>query len=405
MSNNIMEGLKVVELGTHVAIPYCTRVLADWGAEVVKIEPPRGESYRTIGRLFRTPFEEENNIFFTPYNVNKKSLCLNLKAEESREIFHKLLAEADVFATNTRPAALAKMGLDLEDLKKKYPRLIIAHLNGFGEVGEDKDRAGFDLAAYWCRGGAISEWATAGERPFKPFYGSGDAITSTQLLAGILSALYSREKTGKGDVIHVSLLNTGLWNNVGGMIRGQDVCFVQPPLEHENPLLPLDNFYQTKDGKWLMISEEHWDKKCGTYFELIGKPEWKDNPEYNNVMGAIMNTPELVELFDEGFKKYTSDELKEILIKIDTVFEFVRTPQEISQDKQAWDNGFLREVETVGGTKFVIPNNPIMFESQEPADCAPAPLLGENSAEILKKLGYTDEQIATLKEKECILAK
>ena len=96
MSNNIMQGLKVVELGTHVAIPYCTRVLADWGAEVIKIEPPRGESYRSIGRLFRTPFDEENNIFFTPYNVNKKSLCLDLKAEESIEILYKLLADADV---------------------------------------------------------------------------------------------------------------------------------------------------------------------------------------------------------------------------------------------------------------------------------------------------------------------
>jgi crotonobetainyl-CoA:carnitine CoA-transferase CaiB-like acyl-CoA transferase len=405
MSNNIMQGLKVVELGTHVAIPYCTRTLADWGAEVIKIEPPKGESYRTIGRLFRTPFDEENNVFFTPYNVNKKSLCLDLKTQESIEILYKLLADADVFATNTRPAALEKMGLSLESIKEKFPRLIVVHLNGFGEKGEEKDRPGFDAAAYWCRAGAINEWTAAEDRPFKPFYGYGDAVTSSQLLNGILAALYSREKTGKGDIIKVSLFAAGLWTNVAGIVRGQDVCFAKPPLSHYSPLLPLDNFYKTKDDKWVLISEEHWEKRCGTYFDLIGKPEYKDNPEYNSVMGAIMNTPELVELFDENLVKYTSEELKKVLISIDTVFEFVASPEDVHKDKQAWDNDFLREVETVGGTKLVIPNNPISFDSQGLSDCRPAPVLGENTADILQHLGYSQAQIDTMNENKSIVAR
>ncbi|MEF9971831.1 MAG: CaiB/BaiF CoA-transferase family protein [Oscillospiraceae bacterium] len=375
------------------------------GRRRCKNRTPQRRILQNNRKTFRASFEEENNIFFTPYNVNKKSLCLNLKTPESIEILYKLLEGADVFATNTRPAAFEKMGLSLDTIREKFPRLIVVHLNGFGEKGEEKDRPGFDAAAFWCRGGAISEWTAAEDRPFKPFYGYGDAVTSTQLLAGVLSALYNRERTGKGDIVHVSLLAAGMWTNVAGIIRGQDVCYGQPPLSHYSPILPLDNFYKTKDGKWILISEEHWDKKCDTYLDLIGKPEYKGNPDYCSIMGAIKNTPELVKLFDEGLAKYTAEELKAVLISIDTVFEFVSNPSDVYKDKQAWDNDFLREVETVGGTKMVIPNNPILFDSQGSSECAPAPMLGENSVEVLEGLGYTKEQIAAFSENKSIIAR
>lgn len=405
MSNNILKGVKVVELGTHVAIPYFTRVLGDWGAEVVKVEPPRGESYRHIGRLFRLPFEEDDNVSFTPYNINKKSLPLNLKDEAGVEVLLKLLAEADIFATNTRPAALEKLGLGFEELKERFPRLIIVHLNGFGEKGAEKERPGFDAAAFWSRGGAIREWTNVEERPFKPFYGYGDAVTSTQLLAGALSALYNRDRTGKGDVVHVSLFSSGLWTNVMGVVRGQPQFGHEFPMSRMSPLLPLDNFYKTSDERWILISEEHWEQKCDAYFEILGKPELKGDPNYCTLMGSIINTPEMVAMFDEGFAKLSSQELADMLIRIDTVFEFAANPADLYQDQQAWDNDFLREVETPAGTKFVIPTNPIVFESQGPADCQAAPLLGEHSVEILKGLGYSDEEIHALIESQSVLAK
>lgn len=405
MSNNILEGLKVVELGTHVAIPYCTRLLADWGAEVVKIEPPRGESYRHIGRLFRLPTDEENTVMFAPYNVNKKSLCLDLKAEESKEILFKLLENADVFATNTRTKALEKMGIGLETLKEKFPRLIVVHLNGFGDKGPEKDRPGFDMASFWCRSGVIREWTNKEDGPFKPFYGYGDAVTSSQLVMGILGALYNREKSGKGDVIHVSLFATGLWTNVGGIVRSQPQFGQAFPLSRYEPLLPLDNFYKTSDGRYIMISEEFWEQKCDYYFDLIGKPELKGDPSYCTLMGSIINIEEMVRLFEEEFAKIDSSVFVELFTRINTVFEFIANPAEVYKDEQAWANGFLREVETVGGTKFVIPNSPISFESQGPADSNYAPLLGQHSAEILKALGYTDEQVKVLVEKQSIIAK
>ena len=402
MSNTTLKGIKVVELGTHVAIPYFTRVLGDWGAEVIKIEPPKGESYRTVGMLFRLPYEEDCNVPFIPYNINKKSLSLNLKKKESVEVLLKLLEGADIFATNTRPAALEKMGLGLDTLKERFPHLIITHLNGFGEKGAEKDRPGFDAAAYWCRSGVLREWTNEEDRPFKPFYGSGDAVTSTQLLAGTMAALYNRDRTGKGDLIKVSLFSSGLWSNVMGIMRGQEQFGQTLPLSRTTPLLPLDNFYETKDGKWILISEEFWDKKCGAYFDILGKPEMKDNSDYNSLFGAIVNTSELVEIFEKGFAQIDSKDLVEMLLRIDTVYEFIAHPSEVSKDQQAWDNDFLKEIEAQDGTKFVIPTNPIVFESQGAADCVMAPRLGENSTDILKELGYSDGDIAAMIEENCV---
>lgn len=396
MSKTVLSGLKVVEIGTHVAVPYFARVLADWGAEVVKIEPPQGEAYRHIGEMFRLPTQERNNPIFVPYNLNKKSLCLDLKKSEGQEVVHRLLSEADVLAMNARPQALDRLGLNLESLRARYPRLIVAHLNGFGPRGDEKDRPGFDSAAFWCRSGVIGEWMNAGDRPFKPFYGFGDAVASSQLLAGVLAALYTRERTGLGDTVHVSLFHAGLWTNVAGILRGNPQFGKEFPQPRTNPITPMDTFYRTKDGKWVLIAETAYDRKSGAYFDLIGRPELKDDPDYCTWAGAFERLAEMVAIFDEGFAKVTSDEVAAMLDRIDTVYEFARVPSDVVTDRQAWANDFLTEVQTPDGEPFVIPTNPVVFDSQGAADYGPAPLLGENSQEVLRSLGYSEADIREL---------
>ncbi len=404
MSNSIMKGIRVVELGTHVAIPYCARELADMGAEVIKIEPPKGESYRTMGMLFQLPFAEDNNFVFTPYNVNKKSLCLDLKTEGGKEALLKLLDTADVFLTNTREMALEKLGIGFETLKARFPGLVIGSVNGYGTKGPEKDRPGYDASSFWSPCGAIQEWGTKGSKAFKPFYGFGDTIAAAQLTAGIMTAMYAREKSGKGDVVRVSLLATGLWNNVCGMLRYQ--AGHKFPKSFNDPIVPLDNFYLTKDGKWFLSSEEHWDLRCKAYFDLFGTPELMDDPNWNSMKGYITNIPEKAKYFEEHIAQVTSEEITAALTKVDAVFEFLAETDTVCDNKQAWANDFLRKTKTVAGTELTIANIPISFDSQGIIDeCTPAPKLGQDSVEVLKGLGYSEDQIKALVDSKSVIAK
>jgi len=399
-----MKGIRIVELGTHVAIPYCARELADMGAEVIKIEPPKGESYRTMGMLFQLPFAEDNNFVFTPYNVNKKSLCLDLKSEAGKEAFLKLLETADIFLTNTREMALEKLGIGFHTLTEKFPNLVIGSVNGYGTKGPEKDRPGYDASSFWSPCGAIQEWGTQGSKAFKPFYGFGDAIAAGQLTAGIMTAMYAREKSGKGDIVRVSLLATGLWNNVCGMLRYQ--AGHKFPKSFNDPIVPLDNFYLTKDGKWFLSSEEHWDLRCRAYFDLFGTPELMDDPNWNSMKGYITNVSEKVKYFEEHISQVTSEEITAALTKVDAVFEFLAETDRVCDNKQAWANDFLRKTETAAGTELTIANIPIRFESQGIIDaCTPAPKLGQDSVAVLKELGYSDDQIKVLIESKSIIAK
>lgn len=404
MSNQILKGIRVVELGTHVAIPYCARELSDMGAEVIKIEPPKGESYRgKMGMLFQLPNKPGSDFVLTPYNVNKKSLCMNLKDADSKEAFLKLLETADVFLSNTREMALEKLGLGLESLQQRFPRLVIGSVNGFGTKGPDKDRPGYDATSFWSAGGAIQEWSTQGSQVFKPFYGFGDSIAAAQLTAGIMSALYQREKTGKGDVVRVSLLAAGLWHNICGLLRYQ--AGHKFPKSFYDPIVPLDNFYRTKDGKWFLSSEERWDLRCKAYFDLFGTPELMDDPNWNSMKGYISNIPEKVKYFEEHIAAVTSEEITAALTPVDAVFSFLADTDDILTNQQAWENNFLSEMQTLDGTKLTISNLPIQFASQGTVEhYDPAPQLGQDSVSILKELGYDDAQIKAMVDKQAIIA-
>lgn len=405
MSNGVLKGIKVVEMGTHAAIPICAREMADMGAEVVKIEPPRGESYRVMGRLFQLPFKEDDNFVYTPYNANKKGIVLNLKNEDAREAFFKLLSGADIFISNTREMALEKLGIGIDTLREKFPKLIIGSLSGFGTKGPDKDRPGYDATSFWSPSGALQEWRYDDDKVFKPFYGYGDSIAGSQLLSGLLAALYKREKSGKGDVVRVALLAAGLWHNVCGLIRYQHGH--EFPKSFDDPIVPLDNFYKTKDGKWFLSSEEYWDKRCHAYFELFGTPELKDDPQWNSMQGYISNIPEKVKFFEEHIAQVTSEEISAALTPVGAIFEFLYETDEVCKNPQAWENNFLRTMKTNAGTELIIPNIPIEFDSQEGFidEMSSAPLMGEHSVEILKGLGYSDDEIKKMIENKSVVAR
>lgn len=410
MSNQkILEGIKVVELGTHVAVPYCARELSDLGASVIKVEPVTGESYRgKMGMLFQLPFQEDYDVLFNAYNVDKKSLCLNLKDEDAKEAFIKLLGTVDVFLTNTREEVLSRLGLSFDSLREKYPKLIIGNVSGYGTKGSDKDKRGYDASSFWSPSGMIQEWNFQDNNyAFKPFYGFGDAIAASQLTSGILAALYQRALKGEGDIVRVSLLATGLWTNICGLLRFQDNQ--EFPRPYNQPIVPLDNFMKTKDGKQFLCSEENWPARYKIWLKLMGREDLMDDPNWNSMKGYVnkADIPNKVNMLKECVSNYTSEELDEALKDSGAIYEYLTETNEIMENKQAWDNDIFAKVQMRNGEESVITNAPIRFASQPDPDGVhtTARKLGEDGEEILKELGYTEEQITEMIERKAAVIK
>ena len=255
-----LEGVKIVELSTYVAASSCGRMLADFGADVIKVEAPSGDGFRNFPRAYKSPCTEDCNPLFDTLNAGKKSLVLNLKTEEGMKIFHRMLAEADVFMTNTRNQSLVPMGLDYETLRVKYPRLVIANLVAYGEKGDEVNRPGYDTMALWTRGCFTHDISVDNEGhycPTIPMMGAGDIACAMGLMGAIVSALYAREKTGQGDRVSISLYGTALW--LGSIIAEyKGVSFIKTGFVKLR--LPKENFLKDA-GLWKHETNKQTNKQ------------------------------------------------------------------------------------------------------------------------------------------------
>ncbi|MDR1320971.1 MAG: CoA transferase [Gracilibacteraceae bacterium] len=389
----LLSGIRVVELGTYVAVPKAARLMSEWGAEVIKVEPPKGEAYRKdIPAIWQLPHSEDNNPIFENENSSKQSLCLDLKDPAAKEIMYKLLETADVFLTNTRPKPLAKLGIDYESLKEKFPRLIYGHFSGFGDSGPDKDRPGFDVTSFWARGGMLTEWSLAESTPNKPTPGFGDGATSSMLVSGILAALYNREKTGKGEMIRVSLLGAALWYNSTGVVQGQP----QYGKVYPAPRIPCRVFnplFKTKDNDWLLLSVPDYAAKYQGILKLLGLEKYVEDPRFQSMGASQEHSPELMPILDEAFGKMATADLLKGLVALDVNHSKLANPADLYKDEQAWANGYLYEQTMGSGDKVVLSRPPVRFASMADEPGRRAPYLGEHSVEIMTRLGYTMEEI------------
>lgn len=398
-----LDGIKVVELGTFIAIPKAARILADWGASVIKVESFTPDAWRTTGKSWNVPCEPDYNPLYQPDNGNKRGIVLNLKSPEGKEAMLKLLKDADVFLTNTRPKGLKSLGFSYEEVKKINEKIIFVSFSGFGEKGPDRDRPGFDVAAFWANSGTLIEWSTKESGPFKPTAGFGDGTNGAIIAAGILAALFRRERTGLGENINTSLYAAALFYNASGIIQGQPQFGLKYPRSRYELPSPSTPLYKTKDEDWVLLSVPNWDGKYADILKVIGLEEYIGDKRFADITEARKDMKFVIDTLDKGFAQTSTADLSKGLIEADIVFERLKNPAELYTDPQAWENNYLREITLENGEKVVVPNNPIQFDSISEYEYTLAPHMGANTTEVLKEYGYDDATIKKMIESKAAM--
>lgn len=394
MMSKPLEGVKVVDLSYYVAGPGTARILADWGADVIKVEPPSGEPGRTTSLTLGMPATDDINPYFGVFNTNKRAIAVNLKTAEGKEILDKMLDKANVFVTSFRPKALKKLGLDYDTIHAKHPKIVWASITGFGDYGPDKDNAGFDTVAYWAKSGAMLDLVEADTSPINPTLAYGDSVTACSLAGGISAGLYQQLKTGRGCKVLISLYAQGLWNLSSIIASAQ--FGDKYPKSRRTPNTPLVNSYQTSDGKWTFTSV--FDERLyPVYLEkVVGRKDLAEDDRYNNPVGAKKHSQELVKIFEEEFSKITQDELISRLKSADIAYEKINHAADAVTDPQALANNYIVEYKHRGGQKTMTTVPPVKFDTIDVDFRYDYPLVGEHTKEILSSLGYSDEQISKL---------
>lgn len=382
--DNILNGIRVVDFTLFAAGPSCGKMLADWGAEVIKVEPITGEQARySPGRKYNPTFEA--------YNSNKKGIALDMKTQEGKEIMSRLLSTADVFLTSYRTDALYRLKLDYPSLSADYPQLIWAQINGFGDKGPDAAKPGFDTVAFWARSGAMSDFVEAGDGVMNAPIAFGDVTTACSLSAGICAALYRRTITGVGEKVQASLYGQAIFCLNNTIITTQDGD--RYPKTRKRPIAPLMNSFCCKDKKWIVITAIEYERFYEDIFKIIGREDLVVTGNYSSYISAYQNLEEVTDILDEGFGKMTQDEAVEKLTKADIAHERVNCVADIISDPQAIENHYITEYTARDGRVYLQATSPVQFGEGHIPEHNLAPLVGEHTKEVLASLGYHEEQI------------
>ncbi len=403
----VLEGLKVVAMEHMEAIPVASLWMADWGAEVFKIEPLTGDMFRGLKGAHGMTTEIELGGFnvnwtFQLFNRNKKSLAINLKTEQGSEVLNRLVKEAEVFMSNYELDVLKKLKADYATLSKVNPSLVYATISGYGSVGPDKSQRGFDHAAGWARTGMQYMIGEPGSPPPRLRGGMIDrGIAAPHVLAGILAALLYKERTGKGQELEVSLFHSGIWT-LALDIEASLVGITAIKDDRKKAKNPLYNVYRTRDGRWLQMSMLQSDLFWSDFCQVIERPEMENNPKFKDMQAREEHCEELISIIDEIFASRNLKEWDTLFRKYNLIFAPVQTPTEVTADPQALANNLFVDLPHPLG-KFKVITTPVNFH-QNPAEViTSAPEIGQDTELTLLDLGYSWEDIAKLKDQRVIL--
>ncbi|MGV7215961.1 CaiB/BaiF CoA transferase family protein [Bradyrhizobium sp. UFLA05-112] len=395
MQKGIFDGLKVLDCASFIAAPAAATVLSDFGADVIKIEPPgMGDPYRNLPNLPGYPASEHNFAWLLEAR-NKKSLALDLTKPDAQAVLYKLVAESDVFITNMPPQVRSRLGITFDHLAHLNERLIYASFTGYGEKGEEANKPGFDSNAYWARSGLMDlVRADIHTTPARSVAGMGDHPCAMALYSAIVTALYQREKTGKGAHVASNLMANGVW--AASVLAQAKLCGARfgERRPRERALNAVTNHYQCKDGRWIILSLLSEDRQWPTLARCMGREDLIADPRFATKPDRHARSVELIRIFDEVFATKDLAEWRKILDGNGLVFGVVGILDDIPSDQQMIDNEVLVPFEN--DTMLTI-NSPIWIDGTRKVQPRKPPEVGEHSDAILRQAGYDEATIKTLR--------
>jgi len=389
-TDNIFSGLKVVDFASFIAGPSAGVILSDFGAEVIKVEPPSGDLWRKGHKIPPQPRADVAYQFHLA-NRNKRGMTLNLKSPSSQPVLERLVKWADVLIVNTPHSARKRLGLEYDDVVQWNPRLIYADVTGFGEKGPDASLPGFDITAYWARSGLLSMTRDADEPPTWPVAGSGDNATAVGLYSAIVTALYRRERTGKGAYVTTALLAEGIWSasvSIQAALSGANFYGLH---DRKSPANAALNVYQASDGTWfvLIITPD----KSEAVAKAIGRADLLTDPRFSDPAKLMANMPQLTAILDEVFGAQPMAHWYDVFGDVHVTFGAVRGPEEVINDPQLRANDIVVPLDGAGDHLQSTLSSPMQVHDVEKVPAKRAPELGEHNEEILQELGFDPIEI------------
>jgi formyl-CoA transferase len=393
MSDNIFSGLKVMDLASFVAGPGAAVILSDYGADVIKVEPPGGDFWRMVHKVPPQPIAKDAYAWHL-VNRNKRGMTLDLKSPHAGEILERLVKWADVLIVNTPHPARKKLKVEYDDVVQWNPRLIYADLTGYGEKGPDAALPGFDVTAYWSRSGLLSLTRDAGAPPTWPFAGTGDNATAVGLFSAIVMGLYRRERTGKGSYVTTSLLAEGVWSASVAIQAALCEAKFSPQHDRKNPANAAMNLYKTSDAIWFLLVVT--PEKIPSVAAGIGRADLLTDPRFAEPAKLAANMSQLTVILDGIFSAKPMDHWREVFDKAHVTYGMVRDPSDVIKDPQLRENGIVVPLEGAGGKLTSTISSPMQIHDIAKVPAKRAPDLGEHNEQVLRELGFDAKQIAAL---------